>query len=52
MKINKIDNLDIDALYKVLTSSRITETQKTQFVIANRGEIKELMKSSINDVDF
>lgn len=52
MKVEKINDLNFDKVYKILTSNSITETQKTNFVIANRTQIKNIMENSINHVDF
>jgi hypothetical protein len=52
MRVEKISNLDFDAVYKILTSSKITDSQKTQFVLANRNEIKQIMTHEISAGDF
>lgn len=52
MKVDKINDLNIDKIYKVLTSTSITEAQKTSFVLANRAQIKHILENSINHVDF
>jgi hypothetical protein len=52
MRIEKINNLDFDSLYKVLTSNKITDVQKTEFVLSNRGQIKQIMTHAIDNVDF
>ena len=52
MKIDKINDLNFDKIYNILTSNKITETQKTNFILANRVQIKNIIESSINHVDF
>ena len=52
MRINEIRALDVDMLCKVLTSTKITELEKTRFVLNNRVKIKEILTSAISDVDF
>lgn len=52
MEINKINDIDIDVLHKVLTSRNITETQKKQFLINHRPEIQKLIEINITDVEF
>ena len=52
MKVNKIEHLDIEALQKVLTSNRITESQKTSFLLSNRNQISKIMENSITSTDF
>ncbi len=52
MKINKVENLDFETIYKVLNSNRITESEKTRFILSNRVEIKQVLKSHISNVDF
>ena len=52
MKISKIEYLDIDTLHKVLTSNKITETQKTSFLIKNSAQIATIVENSINSSDF
>lgn len=52
MEINKISNIDIDVLHKVLTSSYITESQKTQFLENNRTKIQKLIEVNITDIEF
>ena len=52
MRVEKINNLDFDSIYKVLSSNKITDTEKTQFVLANRNEIKQIMTHEITEGDF
>ncbi len=52
MKVEKINDLNIDKIYKILSSTSITETQKTNFVLANRTQIRHILENSINHVDF
>ena len=52
MKVNRIETLDLESIYKVLNSKEITEAQKTKFVLSNSTNIKKIMKRSIDDKDF
>ena len=52
MKIGEIRALDVETLCKVLTSTKITEAEKTRFVLSNRLQIKKIMTSAISEVDF
>ena len=52
MKVERIDSIDFDKVYKILTSSRISDTQKTQFIRAHRTEIKNVMAQNISSVEF
>jgi hypothetical protein len=52
MQVSRVDSLDFDTFYKLLTSNKITEAQKTQFVISNHNKIKHLMSYEITNVEF
>lgn len=52
MKINKIEYLDIEALQNVLTSNKITEAQKTSFLLKNRSQISKIIETNITSTDF
>lgn len=52
MEITKISHLDFNMLMKVLSSSKITESQKTQFLQKNRSQINTIMNISITSADF
>ncbi len=52
MKITKIEQLDIDSLHKILTSNKITESQKTSFLLKNSTEIATIIENSITSTDF
>lgn len=52
MKVEKINSLDFDSLYKVLASNKISDVEKTEFVLSNRGKIKQIMTHAITDVEF
>jgi len=52
MRVEKINSLDFDSIYKVLSSNKITDTEKTRFILANRNEIKNIMTHEITEGDF
>lgn len=52
MEITKISHLDFDMLMKVLDSSKITEAQKTQFLIKNQSQINTIIEMKITSTDF
>jgi len=52
MKVEKIDSLDLAAVRKVLTSSEITDTQKTQFLRTNKSEILSLVETKISGTEY
>lgn len=52
MKIQKIDKLNFETFQKVLESTSITDSQKVQFINQNIGQIEQIMKSKISNMDF
>ena len=52
MQITKIEHLDIDTLHSILTSNKITEIQKTSFLLRNRTQIATIVENNINSADF
>lgn len=52
MKIQKIDKLNFETFQKVLESTSITDSQKVQFINQNMGQIEQIMKSKISNMDF
>jgi hypothetical protein len=52
MKIEKIDSITFDNVYKVLTSNRISDAQKTQFIKQHQLEIKKVMAQNISSAEF
>lgn len=52
MKIVKIEQLDIDTLHKILTSNKISESQKTSFLLKNSAKIATIVENSITSSDF
>jgi len=52
MQVEKINSLDFDTVYKVLSSSKITSSQKADFMRANKTQIKNLVEFQITSVDF
>ena len=43
MPVTKIDAIDFNTVYQVLTSNKISEAQKTQFIRNNKTEIAQLV---------
>jgi hypothetical protein len=52
MKVNKIENLNLDNLMEVLSSTKITDSQKAQFVMHNKPQIEQIMDIEISNQDF
>ena len=52
MKIEKIDNINFDALQKVLSSNQLSEVQKTKFVQQYRAEISKVVKAKISATNY
>lgn len=52
MKIEKIDAIDFGKIYNILTSSSVSDAQKTQFIREHRSEIKKVMLQNISSAEF
>lgn len=52
MQVNKIEPITFDMIYKVLTSTKVSEAQKTQFMRNNSIQVAKIMETKINDADF
>ena len=52
MRIEKIDNISLDYLRRVLTSDKIDDIQKAKFINCNRVEIKETMQTEITSDEY
>ena len=52
LKVNKIDSLDLSTVRKVLTSPKISDTDKIQFLRANKGKITTLVEAKISSSEF
>lgn len=52
MKVSKIESLDLTKIYKILTSSRLTVTQKEKFVRQYSLEIKSIINTKISNDEF
>lgn len=52
MKVNKIERLNLDNLMEVLSSTKITDSQKAQFVMHNKPQIEQIMDIEISNQDF
>ena len=51
-EIRPIEALDLYKVREILTSNKITQTQKIQFIRENREQIKDLAKEKITSEDF
>ena len=52
MKVEKINQLDFDMLMKVMSSTRLTYTDKVNFVQKNRTKITQIMDIKISGADY
>jgi len=52
MKIEKLDNINLETIQKTLSSSSITDSQKIQFINQYRPEIEQIIKNQISNKDF
>ena len=52
MKVNKIDSMDINMLQRVLSSSKITETQKADFIRNNQTQIEKVIRLEVTPGEF
>lgn len=50
--INKIKNIDIYTLQKIMTSANITDGEKAQFIKNNSTQIHQIIESKISGKDF
>lgn len=51
-KIQPINSIDAMEVYKVLTSEKLTDSQKAQFIKNNSSAIKQLAKTEITEAEF
>lgn len=52
MKVEKISALNFDDLYKVMASSKISESQKNDFVRKNKAQIEKILNYEFSMHDF
>lgn len=52
MKVQKIEHLTLESLGKLLSSDKLTESQKIQFINYNKIQIENMIKSKISSMDF
>lgn len=52
MIVSKIDNIDFYTLNRVLTSTKITDSQKVQFLRQNKTEIEKFAETNITSSEF
>lgn len=52
MQIDKINTINFDVIYSVLSSGAISNEEKRNFISTNRAEIKHVMNNVINEIDF
>ena len=52
MEVARIETIDFDTVYKVLSSRKISEAQKTQFIRNNSAKIRNIVEFQITSADF
>ena len=52
MSVGKIEAVDFDTVYKVLSSRKLSEVDKSKFIKANSTKIKDILKNNITSADF
>ena len=52
MKISKVENIDLETLQKIMGSTKITDSQKIEFLKSNRAEIRNLLHIDITSSEF
>ena len=52
MEITKVEALTFDKIYKILSSNKITERQKIDFVKENRVKIAKIVEAKISSSDY
>lgn len=52
MKVEKVQNIDMEILQKVMGSTKITDSQKIEFLRSNRAEIRNLLQLDITSSEF
>ena len=52
MKVEKVDAIDFNKVYKILTSNKISDAQKTQFMKNNSVAIQKAMAANISSAEF
>lgn len=52
MKIEKIEHLDFLKLQEILSSTRITDSEKIRFIEQNKPEIEKIVDAKISNEDF
>lgn len=52
MKVEKIEPISWEYVQKIMTSNKLTEAQKAQFVRTNRVKIKEVIETKITSAEF
>ena len=52
MKVSKIEGINFEKVMEVLTSNKISDAQKAQFVSQHQPQIKQIMETKISDNEF
>lgn len=52
IRIDRMSNLDLATIQKVLTSANITDSQKVQFIKNNHAEIQSIISTKITSSEF
>ncbi len=52
MKVNEIDVLDFYKIYHIITSTKISDTKKVDFIRKHNNQIKEILIKNLSSTDF
>ena len=52
MEISKIDRVDLDTIHRVLSSNKISEGEKTEFLNRNSVQINEILDKKISSKEY
>ena len=52
MKVSKVENINFEKLMEVLASTKISDTQKAQYVSQHQPQITKIIETKISDSEF
>ena len=52
MKVSKIEGINFEKIMEVMASTKISDTQKAQFIAQNQPQIKQIMDTKISNDEF
>ena len=52
MKVTKIEGISFEKVMEVMASTKISDTQKAQFITQNQPQIKQIMEAKITGSEF